>query len=82
MPIVTLWTDGIITYELTMLGAILTTIVVFLSTRPLAGWHELPDEPQMSQGNVLVGVSSVPEGLRDQVIRLLNTYGEVKQYRG
>jgi hypothetical protein len=82
MPIVTLWTDGIITYELTMLGAILTTIVVFLSTRPLAGWHELPDEPQVSQGNVLVGVSSVPEGLRDQVIRLLNTYGEVKQYRG
>src|SRR5215469_57094 len=35
MPVVSLWPDGIITYELTMLGAILSTLLVLFWTAPL-----------------------------------------------
>src|SRR5215475_13260079 len=44
MQVVTLWADGIITYELTMLGAILTTGVVFLVTGILRGRDQFPYE--------------------------------------
>lgn len=80
MPVVTFWTDGIIIYELTMLGAILSTILVFLLTSLLFEWHPLPAEPEVSAGKVLVGVASVPQKLRERVTELLSTFGEVKQY--
>lgn len=80
MPVVTFWTDGIIIYELTMLGAILSTILVFLLTSALLEWRPLPIEPEVSAGKVLVGVASVPQKLRERVTELLSTFGEVKQY--
>jgi len=79
MPVVTLWTDGIITYELAMLGAILTTSVVFLLTAPLLHRNHLPYDPQVSKGKVLVGINSVPDALRNQITQRLKEIGEIRQ---
>jgi hypothetical protein len=81
MQVVTLWTDGIITYELTMLGAILTTGVVFLLTGMLRGRDPAPFQPEVSEGKVLVGVASVPASLRAKIIESLKAFGEIKQGR-
>jgi len=81
MQVVTLWADGIITYELTMLGAILTTGVVFLITSALRGRGQFPDAPEVSDGKVLVGAASVPASLRNEIIETLKRFGEIKQGR-
>lgn len=80
MPVVTFWTDGIIVYELTMLGAILSTILVFFLASTLLEWRPLPVEPEVSAGKVLVGVASVPQKLRERVTELLSTFGEITEY--
>ena len=80
MRVVTFWTDGIIIYELTMLGAILSTILIFLLTSTLLEWRGLPIEPEVSAGKVLVGVAAVPQKLRERITELLSTFGEVKLY--
>jgi hypothetical protein len=79
MPVVTLWTDGIVTYELAMLGAILTTSVVFLLGAPLLSRNHLPYDPQVSQGKVMVGINSVPEELRNKITEMLKAIGEIRQ---
>lgn len=81
MQVVTLWADGIITYELTMLGAILTTGVVFLITGVLRGRNQFPYEPEVSEGKVLVGAASVPASLRNEIVETLKRFGEIKQGR-
>ena len=81
MQVVTLWTDGVITYELTMLGAILSTGVVFLLTGVLRGRNQFPCEPEVSEGKVVVGVTSVPASLRNKIIEILKGFGEIKQRR-
>ena len=79
MPIVTLWTDGIITYELAMLGAILTTSVVFLLTARLPSRSPLPCDPQVSQGKVMVGIASAPDALRSNIIERFKGIGEIRE---
>jgi hypothetical protein len=79
MQVVTIWTDGIITYELTMLGAILTTGVVFLLTGVLRGRDQSPYEPAVSEGKVLVGAASVPASKRTKIIESLKAFGEIKR---
>ena len=70
MPITPAWISGIITYELTMLGAILTTLLVLLLTAPLLRWkHDLYDV-QVANGKVLVGVNP-HESLRENVKKIL-----------
>ncbi len=79
MPVLTLWTDGIVTYELTMLGAILTTIVVFLVTARLVFRNHLPYDPQVSQGKVMVGIASAPDALRDKIAEMFKAIGEIRE---
>jgi hypothetical protein len=57
MPLVAKWPSGIITYELTMLGAILTTLVTLLITARLLNWKK-PDiyDTEISYGKILIGV--------------------------
>ncbi|HXW92676.1 MAG TPA: quinol:electron acceptor oxidoreductase subunit ActD [Terriglobales bacterium] len=79
MPVLTLWTDGIVTYELAMLGAILTTSVVFLlSARLLFGKH-LPYDPQVSEGKVMVGIASAPDALRNKIAEMFAAIGEIRE---
>jgi len=56
MPLVTKWPSGIITYELTMLGAILTTAITLLITAKLLRWDLDIYDPEISYGKILIGV--------------------------
>lgn len=62
MSITPIWTNGIIVYEMTMLGAILTTLVTLLLTVPLPSWRKRLYDPAISDGLILVGVTNPPEG--------------------
>jgi hypothetical protein len=70
MPITPAWISGIITYELTMLGAILTTLLVLLLTAPLLRWKRDLYDVQVANGKVLVGVNP-HESLRENVKKIL-----------
>jgi Alternative complex III, ActD subunit len=56
MPVVAKWPSGIITYELTMLGAILTTAITLLITARLLHWKFDVYDPEISYGKILIGV--------------------------
>ena len=70
MPITPGWITGIITYELTMLAAILTTLLVLLLTAPLFRWKQEPYDVQVADGKVLVGINP-QEDLPDKVKEVL-----------
>ncbi len=57
MPIVPMWTNGIITYELTMLGAILATLGTFLTSARLPRRPRIY-EPAVSEGKILICVTN------------------------
>lgn len=83
MPIVTKWSDGIITYELTMIGAIITTIITLLWSTRLPNWKKTPVyDPAVSSGKILVGVVNPPPDSRVEVERNLRETGasEVKEF--
>ena len=61
MPIVPPWTNGIIVYELTMLGAILTTLVYLFVSAPLPSFGAHLTDPEIWTGKILVGVADPPE---------------------
>lgn len=75
MPIVTLWANGIITYELTMLGAILTTLFTLLVTARIPDWRAKIYDPAVSEGKILVGVVNPREELRVELKRRLSKAG-------
>jgi len=61
MPIVSNWTNIIVMFELTMLGAVLATVITLLKT---AGFpRRLPKfyDPAISDGKILVGVAGVAD---------------------
>ncbi len=61
MPIVAMWPTGIIMYELTMLSAILATLVTFLITARLPNYRKRLYDPEISDGKILIGVAA-PDG--------------------
>jgi ActD protein len=67
MPIVTNWTNGIITYELIMLGAILTTVLTWLVGARLPNWFRELYDPEVSRGKILIGVVNPPQELRPEL---------------
>jgi hypothetical protein len=64
MPLITSWTNGIIIYEMTMLGAIVTTLVTLLVTAGLPNTKKKLNDPEIWTGKVLVGVTDPPESSR------------------
>ena len=68
MPIVAWWPNIVITFELTMLGAILTTVVSMLVAARLPSAKRLLYDPAVSDGKILVGVS-LTAGKSADVIR-------------
>jgi len=76
MPLVTKWPNGIITYELTMLGAILTTLFTLLVTARIPDWRgrKLYD-PAISNGKILIGVTNPPEKARQEIEKRLGAAG-------
>lgn len=75
MPIVTLWTDGIITYESTMLGAILVTLFTLLVSAGLPSFRRRLYDPEISNGKILIGVINPPEGSRVDLEKALRDAG-------
>lgn len=59
MPIVGLWTNGIIVYELTMLGAIVATLCTFLASARLLTRRPSFYDPLVSEGKILVVVTNL-----------------------
>lgn len=62
MPITPIWTNGIIVYEMTMLGVILTTLVTLLLKLRLPNWRKRLYDSAVSEGLILVGVTNPVEG--------------------
>ena len=84
MPIVPFYADGIITYELTMLGAVLATLVTALITTRLPNWRRKFYDPEVSEGKILIGVVDAPESSLAEVKSKLLTAGAggVKEFLG
>jgi purine-cytosine permease-like protein len=80
MPVVTSWTNGIIIYELTMLGAIATTLITLLITAGLPHFGEQLSDPEIWHGKILVGVTNPPDRARLELETQLRQAGaaEVK----
>lgn len=56
MPIVAPWPTGIVTYELTMFGAVIATVITLLITTGLPNWGAKLYDPEISNGKILIGV--------------------------
>ena len=83
MPITPLWTNGIIVYEMTMLGAILTTLVTLLIGAGLPNFKGVITDPEIGWEDT-GGVADPPESSRGELERRLRQAGasQVKQFSG
>ena len=84
MPITPGWTNGIIVYEMTMLGAILTTLFTLLRGAGLPNFKGVIADPEIWMGKILVGVADPPENSQSELEKRLLEAGatEVKQSSG
>ena len=75
------WTNGIIIYEMIMLGAILTTLVVLLIGAGLPNFKSVLTDPEIGKGKILVGVVDPPQNSQVELERRLRLAGawQVKQ---
>jgi hypothetical protein len=64
MPIAPLWTNLIIIFEMTMLSAILATVVTLLVTAGLPSRGGKLYDPEVSDGYILVGVENPADAAR------------------
>ena len=77
MPIVAPWTVGLITYETTMLGAVLATLAGLLIELGLPNFRKLPYDESVVDGGVVVAVKST--GLnRPSIQDVVTAAGAVK----
>src|SRR6266699_1410601 len=77
MPIVAPWTVGLITYETTMLGAVLATLAGLLIELGLPNFTRLPYDESVVDGGVVVAVKSTEQN-RPSIQDVVNTAGAVK----
>ena len=64
MPIVPLWTNLIIIFEMTMLSAIIATVITLMITAGLPSRGGKLYDPEVSDGYILVGVENPSDGAR------------------
>lgn len=77
MPIVSPWTVGLITYETTMLGAVLATLVGLLVELGLPNFKNLPYDPSVVDGGVVLAVAC-PDSARTSVEHAVGAAGATK----
>ncbi len=78
MPIVAMWPNLIIMFELTMLGAIIMTVITLLITARLPTTRSKLYDPEVSSGKILVGVENAPDDSIEKLKQTLRaTGGEV-----
>lgn len=78
MPIVPLWTNLIIMFEMTMLSAIIATVIALLVTAGLPSRGGKLYDPEVSDGYILVGVENPSDAARLEAALALDG-GRVKQ---
>ncbi len=65
MPIVAWYPNLVIIFEMTMLGAIITTVVSLLITSKLPRFRKSLYDPAVADGKILVGVPNASDAVRD-----------------
>ena len=75
MPIVAWWPNLVIIFEMTFLGAIVTTVVSLLVTSSLPKFTRSLYDPAVSDGQILVGVPMSGGGASDAVRDALTSSG-------
>ena len=78
MPIVAPWPVGIVTYETTMLGAMLSTLLGLLLELKLPNLKHLPYDKSIADGGVLLVVRCPEEGNRTAVQQAVSDAGARK----
>lgn len=78
MPILASWPTGIVTYELTMLGAVVTTIIALLISTKLPNWKPKLYDSEVSEGKILIGVLDPSDASRAEIENRLRGAGAVK----
>jgi hypothetical protein len=71
MPIVAWWPNLIIMFELTMLGAIASTVITLIVSAGLARRRPALYDPEVTDGKILVGIEDVDGERAKQVERAL-----------
>jgi Protein of unknown function (DUF3341) len=84
MSITPMWTNGIIVYEMTMLGAIVTTLITLLRGAGLPNFKGVITDPEIWMGKILVGVADPPENSQAELEKRLLEAGatQIKQFFG
>jgi hypothetical protein len=84
MSVTPVWTNGIVVYEMTMLGAILMTLIVLLRGARLPNFRGVITDPEIWMGKILVGVADPPENSQSELERRLLEAGatQIKQSSG
>ena len=78
LPIFAWWPNLIIIFELTMLGAILATVITLVVTAGFGRSSTIYD-PAVSDGKILVGVADAPDARLSELQRVLGAApGEIK----
>ena len=82
MPITPVWTNGIIIYELTMLGAILTSLLFLMIGAHLPDFGPHLTDPEIWSGKILVGVTNPPEASAAGIERIFRQAGvsQIKKF--
>jgi len=73
MPIVAWWPNLVIIFEMTMLGAIVTTVVSLLVSSKLPSFRQDLYDPAVSDGKILVGVPLIGGRSEESVRQALST---------
>jgi hypothetical protein len=73
MPIVSNWTNIIVMFELTMLGAVLAAVLTLLITARLPARLPALYDPAVSDGKILVGVANPADSQLTSIERALST---------
>ncbi len=75
MPIVSMWPNLIVMFELTMLGGILSAVITLLVTAKLPSRVPACYDSEISEGKILIGVERVPDATAAIVERTLAQSG-------
>lgn len=75
MPIVAPYPNAIIMFEMTMLGAILATVVTLFITAKLPNTGPRLYDPEVSDGYILVGLEDPPDAVTETVRDALEAAG-------
>jgi hypothetical protein len=75
MPIVSWWPNMIVMFELTMLGAILATVITLFITAKIPTREPKLYDPRVSDGKILVGVENPSDSSADAIENALISAG-------